>query len=223
MSLKYVTRINSKNKPITIIPPTPDEIIDENFDYPSYIEDALNFEGDYDRFVELYNKTHRPIPPKEENIFKEFEKQIIKIQTIYENDIMAGTRTMDYNEEMKKIARSYYQKLQSQITLKAQKEENFAALIAKRKELVFVLNQMLEVKRKIESTSSSRLHDFNEGKLSIKKLYLYDLNKFTSDELNMKNRMLLSECRRQIFSCLLEKKGVYYTPIENLNLKGIKK
>ena len=39
---KYVTRKISKRRGKVIIPPTPEEILDDNFNYPDYVKRILN-------------------------------------------------------------------------------------------------------------------------------------------------------------------------------------
>lgn len=223
--MKYIMRKNNNSQNIIIFPPTPEEILNPSFDYPNYIENILNTKIDFDDLENLYYsipKQSIPVDPKTQNLFNNFENKIIKIQSIYENDLHAGTQTMDYNEEMKKIAKEYFQKLESLITYKLQKQKNLRDLTAKRAELLCDLKQVIEIKANIENNSSARLHSFINKKMPLGKLYLYDLIHIKDADINKRQCQALEHYRRQIFANLINEEGIYTKPIENLHIKGKK-
>lgn len=223
--MKYIIRKINDNQHRIILPPAPEEILDSNFDYSNYVEKVLNTKVDSSALEDIYHNTPENITPditKIERLFNNFENKIIKIQSTYENDLNAGTITMDYNEEMKKIAEEYFQKLEALVTYKLQKEKNFQALTAKRAELVSVLKQVLAIKANIENNSNARLHSFINREMPLGQLYLYDLTHIKNTDISKRERQILNKYRRQVFANLISEEGAYTKPIDQLHIKGKK-
>ena len=220
--MQYVKHKTKKGINKAIIPPTPEEILKEDFDYSKYIQEILNQKIDFETLEELYysiSETNEPADPNIQKLYEEFENDIISIQLEYEKD---PVNKDIYNKKMKAIAQKYFENLQSLINFNLQKEREFKELIIKRKELVSVLKQMLEVKKNIELNAQNRLNDFINRKIPLGKLYIYDLTKLQTTELYRKHYKALSNYRLHVFANLLDAEGVYYKPIEQLNIKGKK-
>ncbi len=218
---RYITRKISKNSWKVIIPPTPEEILDDNFNYPDYIKHILNLEVDNNLLEEFFDKDETeftPVDPRITEAFEEFENSIIILQRQYENEIKAGTLSLDYNQSMKKIAQVYFNKLKAITTLKLQKEKEFQALTAKRSELVIALNKVVDVKRNLEN-GANRLTAFVNREIPLGKLYIYDLTELQNSEVYLKHKKVLDRYKRNIFSKLLDTEGVQYKPIEQLHFQ----
>ena len=201
--MNYINKnINGQNK--VIIPPSPDEILEENFDYPKYIERIVNIQMDQKELENLYYNLK------------------VKIQTIYENDLKAGTITMDYNEEMQTIAKKFFQKLNNHPNAKLEKDANIKALTAKREELLNALNQVLKQKANVEENSLDRLKAFTSRKIPLGKLYIYDLINFRKTAIDRKYFKGLEKYRLHVLANLISEEGIYTKPIENLHFQGKK-
>lgn len=217
---KDVTRRISKNRSKTIIPPPPKEILDANFNYSDYIERILNQKID-NKIIQdfLYNQPEEiiPVDPKITKVFEEFEEEIKKIQHLYEEDLQNGRVTLDYNQEMKKIAQDYFDKLKAIEILKLQRENQFKALTAKRQELINVLQQMIELRSKIENNSEQRLQDFMDKKISWQDLYIYDLMQLANNDTYRSHGKTLSDSDQKAIVSLANEQGTYYKPLGELD------
>lgn len=219
---KYVTRKISKHVGKVIIPPTPEEILDEHFNYPDYIEHILNLKVDRDLLEEFFDSNESDFTPVDHRVteaFEEFENTIIVLQKQYEDEIKTGTLSLDYNRAMKKIAQAYFDKLKSITTFKLQKEQKFDAFSIKMSELVSALNQVVDIKRNIENGAESRLTAFVNREIPLGKLYIYDLTKIQNSKVYLKHKKALDKYRSNVFSKLLDDKGVQYKPIEQLHFQ----
>ena len=217
---KYVTRKTDKHIGKVIVPPTPEEILDDNFNYPDYIKHILNLEADYDLLEEFFDRDEEDVTPVNPHIteaYEEFENAIVILQKQYEDEIKTGTLSLDYNKAMKKIARTYFDKLKAITSFQLQKEAEFKAITAKRNELVTALNKVVEIKRNIEDGAESRLTAFVNREIPLGKLYIYDLIHLQNNEIYLKNKKKLDEYRRIIVGRLLNDDGVQYKPIKDLN------
>lgn len=215
----YVAKI-SKSSGKVIVPPTPEEILDDNFNYPDYIKHILNLEADYDLLEEFFDRDEEDVTPVNPHIteaYEEFENAIVILQKQYEDEIKTGTLSLDYNKAMKKIARAYFDKLKAITSFQLQKEAEFKAITAKRNELVTALNKVVEIKRNIEDGAESRLTAFVNREIPLGKLYIYDLIHLQNNEIYLKNKKKLDEYRRIIVGRLLNDDGVQYKPIKDLN------
>lgn len=222
----YVTRRISKHQSKTIIPPTPEEILEDNFNYPDYIEKCLNLKIDYDLFEKFFdssNDNYSPVDPQISEAFDDFEKSIIEIQKQYEEDLKTKNQSQDYNQAMKKVAKAYFDKLKKINELKLQKEQEFKALTAKREELVNVLNKVVGIKRKIETGSESRLTAFVNRQIPLGELYVYDLTGNTKSSIYSSHRKALERYKRHVFGTLLNTEGIEYKPISKLNFQRSKR
>lgn len=220
--MKYVTRKLKNGDKKVIIPPSLEDILKENFDYSRYIENYLSSEIDYEKLEELYysiTENRKLVDPNIQKLYEDFENDIVSVQWEYEKDQLNKNK---YNKKMKNIAQKYYENLQKLTKFNLQKENEFKALTVKRQELVNALKQMLEVKEMIETNALDRLNAFINREIPLGKLYAYDLTKLQTSELYRKHYKTLSRYRRQVFSSLLDTEGIYYKPIENLNIKGKK-
>lgn len=221
----YVIRKTSKLAGKIIIPPTPEEILADNFNYPDYVQNILEYQIDeemgqlIDQFLKYKPEDYQKVDPDIEILFDNFEKAIIEIQRQYEIDRQNGNITIDYNKEMKKIAQTYFNHLMALNKFKLDQEREFQALTAKRNELLNALNQVLEIKEKIETQAETRLNAFVNREIPITKLYIYDLIKPTNSEVYKKHRKALEKYKRQIFSRLLNDEGIEYKPIGELNFR----
>lgn len=192
----YIQRKISKLKSKVILPPIPEEILEDDFNYPDYVQKALNFEIDFDEVKKLYNNLAPSTHPNQniQKLYQEFEKQIIEIQKKYEKDLKNNQITINYNQEMKKIAKAY---------IKASKSFTHQKLLT---------DKSKEDKEKIENTSLSRIKDFNQDKLPIGKLYIYDLSHVPPIGIKIDKRMILLALREKITS-----EFNFHSPYETLN------
>ena len=215
---KYVTRKISKRRGKVIIPPTPEEILDDNFNYHDYVKRILNIKIDnhlLEEFFESSNEDFTPADPEINKAFEDYENAIIEVQKQYE---LCHT-LLDYNQAMKNIAQSYFDRLKKLTTFKLQKEQEFQALTAKRSELVTILNRVVNIKKNIEDGAESRLLAFVNREIPLGKLYLYDLTQIQNSEVYLKHKKALDTYRRKVFSRLLDQEGAEYKPIEQLHLQ----
>ena len=122
---RYVIRKISKNSGKVIIPPTPEEILDDNFNYPDYIERVFNLKVDrhlLEKFFDRDEADFTPVDPRITEAFEKFENSIIVLQKQYEEEIKTGNLTIDYNQAMKNIAQAYFDQLKT-INFKLQKDK----------------------------------------------------------------------------------------------------
>lgn len=122
--MNYIERKISKHQSKTIIPPTPERILDDNFNYPDYIKYILNLKVDHHFLEEFFDRNETDVPvvdPRITKAFEEFENSIIVLQRQYEDEIKTGTLSLDYNQAMKKIAQAYQIQLK---TIKLQKDQD---------------------------------------------------------------------------------------------------
>ncbi len=219
---RYVTRKIRKHVGKVIIPPTPEEILDDHFNYPDYIEHILNLKVDRDLLEEFFDSNEAdftPIDPRVTGAFEEFENAIIVLQKQYEEEIKDRRLSQDYNQAMKKIAQAYFDKLQSITIFKLQKEQKSDAFFIKMSELASILNQVVDIKRNIENGAENRLTAFVNREIPLGKLYIYDLTKIQNNEVYLKHKKALDRYRRNVFSKLLDDEGVQYKPIEQLHFQ----
>ncbi len=92
-------------------------------------------------------------------------------------------------------------------------------LIAKRKELISVLKQVLNIKYNIESQAENHLNAFVNKQIPLGKLYIYDLTKLKKTKAYRQNNQKLEEYRRLVCANLQNDQNVYCKPIEQLNFK----
>lgn len=207
----------------TIFPPYIEEVLDEDFDYPAYIQKEINQTYDKEFLEDWFDfapeKPIRQVDSELTELLDDYENAIIPLQKAYEADLETGTFSMDYNAEMKKVAQEYQEKLENMQKLRLQKENEFKALTAKRTELVSALNQMLEVKRNIEQNSDKRLNDFVQRKIPLGNLYIYDLTHMQRGKSYSKHLRKLYEYKRHVFASMLNDEGAYYKPIKDLNFQ----
>lgn len=211
--MEYVERKISKTQRKIILPPLPEEVLNQSFDYQEYVKKAINRNYTQDEIEELFeNLKPSQIEDDIEKLYQEYEKQIINIQLIYENDYKNNQKTIDYNKKMKEIAKNYLQKLNELIKSNSEKEK----LNKKRKELIDTLKKALDQKRKIEKHSKERLEDFEKEPSKIKNLYMYDLSHLSKATLSKENKTLLLQIRQYINAQGI---GVYYKTLDEI-IKG---
>lgn len=220
--MQYVNHKIKKGVNKAIIPPTPEEILKDDFDYSKYIDEYLNIEIDYEKLEEMYysiSENKDPVDPNIQKLYENYENEIISVQLEYEKNNIDKKLCI---KKMKIIAQKYFEDLQKLVKFKLQKENEYKELSVKRQELVNALNQMLKVKENIELNAQNRLNAFINREIPLGKLYIYDLTKLQTTELYRKHYRALSKYRLHVFANLLDTEGVYYKPIEQLNIKGKK-
>lgn len=127
MAFKYVFHTTKKNGRIMIMPPTIEDVLNDNFNYPDYIEKYAkkNSETDDSDYLDkLYFKepidqeVHMRSPLEDilvdEGLYEAYETDMCNLQRKYEEDLSNNSQTIDYNEEMKKVAQSYYNQIINQ-------------------------------------------------------------------------------------------------------------
>lgn len=116
MNKNYITRKISKLAGKTIIPPTPEEILTDDFNYPDYVQRMLNLKVDkilLENFFEEDEKEITLVDPNISAAFNDFENEIIEIQKQYEEDLKNKCQSLDYNAAMKEIASAYFERLKA--------------------------------------------------------------------------------------------------------------
>ena len=227
---QYVFHDIEKNTKIFIIPPTIEEILDDNFNYSDYIEQNLIKQVNsndytkkqfYQEFLDEEIPSRSPLDDAliKNGLLQSYENEIITIQKQYEESPKGKSQSLNYNEAMKQIAQKYYEQLKPLIKFKLQKENEHKALIIKHMELLSVIKQVVEVKSSIESTSENRLNDFINKKIPLGKIYIYDLIHIPHGKLSSHQKKFLNKVKRQVFSNLQDQEGIYYKPISELHFK----
>ena len=212
--MDYAWHEIAKGARVIILPPSIDEVLENNFNYPDYIKKYLieRQKIDDEYLTKLY---YREISEdeiidegkKKKNTLIElglnddFEREIIQIQKIYEDDLKEKKATLDYNNLMKLIAQKYYDILKKS----ANKDSDY---ILKQKELI---------------AAKERLNDYQEGKISFGKLYISDLQKVKRNEIKVKDRKRLIKNFQTVLYALQSEEGIYDKKVEELNLRRKRK
>lgn len=114
----------TKGARIVILPPTIEEVLQDGFNYPDYIQKYIkkrNEEDDEELEKLLYNEPldheiHMNSPLEDalvhEGLLETYSAEMSIIQKQYEEDLISKKVTMNYNDAMKKVAQKYYNILQ---------------------------------------------------------------------------------------------------------------
>ena len=212
--MDYAWHEIAKGVRVIILPPSRDEVLENNFNYPDYIKKYLieRQKIDDEYLTKLYYREisedeiideGKPLRNMliELGLNDDFEREIIQIQKIYEDDLKEKKATLDYNNLMKLIAQKYYDILQKS----ANKDSDN---ILKQKELI---------------AAKERLNDYQEGKISFGKLYISDLQKVKRNEIKVKDRKRLIKNFQTILYALQSEEGIYDKKVEELNLRRKRK
>ena len=212
--MDYAWHEIAKGARVIILPPSIDEVLENNFNYPDYIKKYLieRQKIDDEYLTKLYYREisedeiideGKPLRNMliELGLNDDFEREIIQIQKIYEDDLKEKKATLDYNNLMKLIAQKYYDILQKS----ANKDSDN---ILKQKELI---------------AAKERLNDYQEGKISFGKLYISDLQKVKRNEIKVKDRKRLIKNFQTILYALQSEEGIYDKKVEELNLRRKRK
>lgn len=212
--MDYAWHEIAKGARVIILPPSIDEVLENNFNYPDYIKKYLieRQKIDDEYLTKLYYREisedeiideGKPLRNTliELGLNDDFEREIIQIQKIYEDDLKEKKATLDYNNLMKLIAQKYYDILQKS----ANKDSDN---ILKQKELI---------------AAKERLNDYQEGKISFGKLYISDLQKVKRNEIKVKDRKRLIKNFQTILYALQSEEGIYDKKVEELNLRRKRK
>lgn len=212
--MDYAWHEITKGVRVIILPPSIDEVLENNFNYPDYIKEYLieRQKIDDEYLTKLYYREisedeiideGKPLRNTliELGLNDDFEREIIQIQKIYEDDLKEKKATLDYNNLMKLIAQKYYDILQKS----ANKDSDN---ILKQKELI---------------AAKERLNDYQEGKISFGKLYISDLQKVKRNEIKVKDRKRLIKNFQTILYALQSGEGIYDKKVEELNLRRKRK
>ena len=87
--MQYVKHKTKKGINKAIIPPTPEEILKDDFDYSKYIDEYLNMEIDYEKLEEMYysiSENKDPVDPNIQKIYDYYENEIISVKLEYEQN-----------------------------------------------------------------------------------------------------------------------------------------
>lgn len=212
--MDYAWHEITKGVRVIILPPSIDEVLENNFNYPDYIKKYLieRQKIDDEYLTKLYyreiseDEIIDEVKPLRNMLIElglndDFEREIIQIQKIYEDDLKEKKATLDYNNLMKLIAQKYYDILQKS----ANKDSDN---ILKQKELI---------------AAKERLNDYQEGKISFGKLYISDLQKVKRNEIKVKDRKRLIKNFQTILYALQSEEGIYDKKVEELNLRRKRK
>ena len=212
--MDYAWHEIAKGVRVIILPPSIDEVLENNFNYPDYIKKYLieRQKIDDEYLTKLYYREisedeiideGKPLRNTliELGLNDDFEREIIQIQKIYEDDLKEKKATLDYNNLMKLIAQKYYDILKKS----ANKDSDN---ILKQKELI---------------AAKERLNDYQEGKISFGKLYISDLQKVKRNEIKVKDRKRLIKNFQTILYALQSEEGIYDKKVEELNLRRKRK
>lgn len=212
--MDYAWHEITKGARVIILPPSIDEVLENNFNYPDYIKKYLieRQKIDDEYLTKLYYREisedeiideGKPLRNMliELGLNDDFEREIIQIQKIYEDDLKEKKATLDYNNLMKLIAQKYYDILQKS----ANKDSDN---ILKQKELI---------------AAKERLNDYQEGKISFGKLYISDLQKVKRNEIKVKDRKRLIKNFQTVLYALQSEEGIYDKKVEELDLRRKRK
>ena len=212
--MDYAWHEIAKGVRVIILPPSIDEVLENNFNYPDYIKKYLieRQKIDDEYLTKLYYREisedeiideGKPLRNRliELGLNDDFEREIIQIQKIYEDDLKEKKATLDYNNLMKLIAQKYYDILKKS----ANKDSDN---ILKQKELI---------------AAKERLNDYQEGKISFGKLYISDLQKVKRNEIKVKDRKRLIKNFQTVLYALQSEEGIYDKKVEELNLRRKRK
>lgn len=212
--MDYAWHEIAKGVRVIILPPSIDEVLENNFNYPDYIKKYLieRQKIDDEYLTKLYYREisedeiideGKPLRNTliELGLNDDFEREIIQIQKIYEDDLKEKKATLDYNNLMKLIAQKYYDILKKS----ANKDSDY---ILKQKELI---------------AAKERLNDYQEGKISFGKLYISDLQKVKRNEIKVKDRKRLIKNFQTVLYALQSEEGIYDKKVEELNLRRKRK
>ena len=212
--MDYAWHEIAKGVRVIILPPSIDEVLENNFNYPDYIKKYLieRQKIDDEYLTKLYYREisedeiideGKPLRNMliELGLNDDFEREIIQIQKIYEDDLKEKKATLDYNNLMKLIAQKYYDILKKS----ANKDSDN---ILKQKELI---------------AAKERLNDYQEGKISFGKLYISDLQKVKRNEIKVKDRKRLIKNFQTVLYALQSEEGIYDKKVEELNLRRKRK
>ena len=212
--MDYAWHEIAKGARVIILPPSIDEVLENNFNYPDYIKKYLieRQKIDDEYLTKLYYREisedeiideGKPLRNMliELGLNDDFEREIIQIQKIYEDDLKEKKATLDYNNLMKLIAQKYYDILKKS----ANKDSDY---ILKQKELI---------------AAKERLNDYQEGKISFGKLYISDLQKVKRNEIKVKDRKRLIKNFQTVLYALQSEEGIYDKKVEELNLRRKRK
>lgn len=212
--MDYAWHEIAKGARVIILPPSIDEVLENNFNYPDYIKKYLieRQKIDDEYLTKLYYREisedeiideGKPLRNMliELGLNDDFEREIIQIQKIYEDDLKEKKATLDYNNLMKLIAQKYYDILKKS----ANKDSDN---ILKQKELI---------------AAKERLNDYQEGKISFGKLYISDLQKVKRNEIKVKDRKRLIKNFQTVLYALQSEEGIYDKKVEELNLRRKRK
>ena len=212
--MDYAWHEIAKGVRVIILPPSIDEVLENNFNYPDYIKKYLieRQKIDDEYLTKLYYREisedeiideGKPLRNMliELGLNDDFEREIIQIQKIYEDDLKEKKATLDYNNLMKLIAQKYYDILKKS----ANKDSDY---ILKQKELI---------------AAKERLNDYQEGKISFGKLYISDLQKVKRNEIKVKDRKRLIKNFQTVLYALQSEEGIYDKKVEELNLRRKRK
>lgn len=212
--MDYAWHEIAKGARVIILPPSIDEVLENNFNYPDYIKKYLieRQKIDDEYLTKLYYREisedeiideGKPLRNTliELGLNDDFEREIIQIQKIYEDDLKEKKATLDYNNLMKLIAQKYYDILKKS----ANKDSDN---ILKQKELI---------------AAKDRLNDYQEGKISFGKLYISDLQKVKRNEIKVKDRKRLIKNFQTVLYALQSEEGIYDKKVEELNLRRKRK
>ena len=124
MHTKYVFHTTKQNGTIAILPPTIEEVLSDNFNYSDYIEKYAKQNSETDDIDYIDKLLYRELTDQEvhtrssledtlveEGLYDGYENEMCELQRKYEEDLSSKSQTMDYNEEMKKVAQNYYNQI----------------------------------------------------------------------------------------------------------------
>lgn len=134
--MDYAWHEIAKGARVIILPPPIDDVLENNFNYPDYIKKYLieRQKIDDEYLTKLYYREisedeiideGKPLRNTliELGLNDDFEREIIQIQKIYEDDLKEKKVTLDYNNLMELIAQKYYDILKKNINDNLNQEE----------------------------------------------------------------------------------------------------
>ena len=134
--MDYAWHEIAKGARVIILPPPIDDVLENNFNYPDYIKKYLIERQKIDDkyLTKLYYREisedeiideGKPLRNTliELGLNDDFEREIIQIQKIYEDDLKEKKVTLDYNNLMELIAQKYYDILKKNINDNLNPEE----------------------------------------------------------------------------------------------------
>lgn len=168
-------------------PPLIEEIMDDDFDYSTYVQNFMNYDFDDDEiFKEFFSdkvveEVDEKVPLKIQKLYDEYHNNLLNLMWQYEK----GIKSIDYNQAMKDLTIKYlndvddYYKKQDIIETLV---TDLKGVCEKKTKEEVLKKSLAEERKKQELASKQRFQSFIDGELSPVKLTPNDLRYLVGSE-----------------------------------------